>query len=94
MSKYELPDHPEIARAMRTGYPYPAPAESLECTDCGADLVGDDEVYDWDTDLVCEDCFLDRLLYLTPNEKAKRLGVDHYTVTEHFENMKGEIDND
>lgn len=51
-----IPDHPEIAMALATGYPHPVREHFIACCDCGAELSGADPVYDWDNDLVCESC--------------------------------------
>lgn len=103
MKDYNLPDHPEIACAMSTGYPCPIPKEHIECGDCSATLIGNDEVYEWPDAhrglyakpvALCEDCFVERVNSLCATEKANRLGVTHYNVTDHFEELKGATHHD
>lgn len=52
-----LPDHPEIAMAMRTGYPSWNQPVDIVCEKCG-DII-DNEVYEDETyDCLCLDCLL------------------------------------
>lgn len=53
-----IPDHPEIARALATGYPGPIHERPIviPCSGCGAELAEDDLVYDWMGELICETC--------------------------------------
>ena len=51
-----LPDHPEIAMAMRTGYPSWNQPKSHYCEECGK-CIDDEDVYeDVGHDFLCEDC--------------------------------------
>lgn len=54
---FNLPDHPEIESAMRTGYPTWNQPVELECDNCGG--IIDDEVYEDEShDHLCLDCLL------------------------------------
>ena len=55
---FDIPDHPEIEMAMRTGYPsWNQPADTV-CSKCG-DVI-DGEVYEDDLyDTLCLDCLLE-----------------------------------
>ncbi len=58
----ELRDHPDIASALATGYPrgHREPPV-LHCSDCGCELEGDETVYIFDGDELCEDCCKERI---------------------------------
>jgi len=57
-----IPDHPEIACALATGYPYPVKdPEPVNCTDCGLELTGEDTVFIYDGEPCCENCCRDRI---------------------------------
>ncbi len=58
----ELQDHPDIASALATGYPrgHREPPV-LHCADCGCELEGDETVYIFDGDELCEDCCKERI---------------------------------
>ena len=56
----QIPDHPEIACALRTGYP--REYKSVQCADCQQEFSGDQEMYISDGDVVCGDCLKERLL--------------------------------
>lgn len=55
----EIPDHPEIAYALRTGYP--KPVKFVKCADCGEEFTGDHRMYISDGDLVCGNCLWNRI---------------------------------
>lgn len=53
-----LPDHPDITWAMRTGYPsWNQPIEDT-CEICGEELSSDDTYEDHDHDKICKNCLL------------------------------------
>lgn len=57
-----IPDAPDIACALRTGYPRPVKeANPIECEYCGKELSGNDDVFCVDGDLICECCFIECL---------------------------------
>ena len=57
-----FPDHPEIARALATGYPHPVKEpEPVNCTDCGLELTGKETVFIYDGEPCCENCCRDRI---------------------------------
>lgn len=57
-----IPDHPKIACALATGYPYPVKEpEPVNCTDCGLELTGEDTVFIYDGEPCCENCCRDRI---------------------------------
>lgn len=52
-----IPDHPEIESALRTGYPTWNQPEDIVCDNCG-DYI-EDEVYEDETyEHLCLDCLL------------------------------------
>lgn len=55
-----LPDHPEIAMAMRTGYPSWNQPEDKEiyCEECGKEITDSDIYYDEYHQHLCKDCLL------------------------------------
>lgn len=56
---YDLPDHPDIAETMRTGYPSHMQGK-LECDRCG-DEISPDEAYEDDNyETLCKWCLCDR----------------------------------
>lgn len=56
-----LPDADWIRQCERTGYPNPLPkAEYKTCCVCGENIyIGLDDYYDFDGNIVCEDCEFD-----------------------------------
>lgn len=89
-----MPDHPDIDRMMRTGYPRPVPSVCIQCDDCQAVLDGTDEVFEWNENgkdlCLCEDCFEDRYINLSPLQLAEKFGITHYTVSDYFQIKKGD----
>lgn len=70
-----IPDHPVIRSMERTGYPQPVKDCTVYCTDCNAELVGEDMVFDYDGDAICGYCFRDRLMEdMSADDLAGRLG--------------------
>ena len=67
---FDLPDAPDIARTMRTGYPDP-PRRHV-CAICGdvATVYGD-------TGALCKRCAIDKWDELTDAEKLELLGFDY-----------------
>jgi hypothetical protein len=68
----DIPDHPEIECAMRTGYPSWGQEEDNRtyCGECGCELDDEDNVYTTDHyEFLCEDCL--KMLH----RKAKLCGV-------------------
>lgn len=57
----DLPDHPDIVSAMRTGYPRGHDDDDMDeiCADCGNPIDYDD-VYEDDDDTLCRYCLLSR----------------------------------
>lgn len=58
--RLEVPDHPDVARALRTGYP--RQYDHLMCADCGSEMTGSNRVYISDGDTVCGTCLTRRIL--------------------------------
>lgn len=56
---YSLPDHPDIASALRTGYPVNGQPKPIYCGECGQRLDCEHEIYeDQGYDYLCKDCLL------------------------------------
>lgn len=56
---YSLPDHPDIASALRGGYPIGKEPQDYYCGECGERIEHEDEVYeDIHYDYLCKDCLL------------------------------------
>lgn len=51
-----IPDHPDIAMALLTGYPRPAGTGGPVCTECGAAIPEDGEYYDVYGVIYCPRC--------------------------------------
>lgn len=76
-----IPDAPDIDRALRTGYSGPLP-QSIHCEYCNAELSSDDPVFSYDGDLVCDECFMNQLQEdLSISDIAKRLGFRVLTAS-------------
>lgn len=58
---FDLPDHPEIECAMRTGYPSWNQPKEIRCEACG-DVIEDDVYEDEYHSCLCLDCLLIRHL--------------------------------
>ena len=56
----EIPDHPDIARTLLTGYPHER--KSVKCADCEQEFYGDERIYISDGVAVCADCLKERIL--------------------------------
>ena len=72
-----IPDHPEIACALATGYPHP-PKElpAVYCDECSHEMTGDEKVYDYDGEALCENCCRDRIMEDIDMETiARALGI-------------------
>ena len=72
-----IPDHPEIACALATGYPRP-PKElpPVYCDECSYEMTGDEKVYDYDGEALCENCCRDRIMEDIDMETiARALGI-------------------
>lgn len=57
----ETQEHPEIARCLATGYPNGDKRTAISCVDCEKELSGDDAVFIWDGECLCEECILERI---------------------------------
>lgn len=80
----QIPEHPEIAMALRTGYPHKC--SSVQCADCGRELFGDAELYESSGDLICGECLKSRLLTnYSIADFAAAFDIAGTTVAEHLE---------
>lgn len=72
-----IPDHPDIAKTMATGYPKPEREPSVvHCADCRREISRCEMVFEWDNDILCEDCCRDRINEnFTVGEVAKALQI-------------------
>ena len=65
-----IPDHPEIARCLCTGYPHPR--QTHECCICGASA----QCYGNDSGYKCFDCAKEEFDDLTDEEAVELLGFE------------------
>lgn len=54
-----IPDHPDIARALRTGYPHEC--RTVRCFDCKNDFNGDYVMYVFGSVIFCNGCMRRRI---------------------------------
>ena len=52
---HNFPDHPDVARALETGYPHIGDT-ALHCDVCGAGIHEDEPYYEIAGDIYCPDC--------------------------------------
>ena len=69
---FDLPDAPDIARTMRTGYPYPE--ERQMCEKCGEEVATRTSITHGN---LCTSCALLVWNELTDEEKLDLLGFDY-----------------
>ena len=56
----DLPDHPDIRRALATGYPFETVDDDTEyCEICGVSLENEDSYATSVLECVCAECLLD-----------------------------------
>lgn len=87
---YEVPEHPEVAHALLTGYPHPV--RSVRCTDCDQEFSGGEAMYISDGEPVCPDCARERILeaYDTA-DLAFAFGIPHTTAGEYLDRLEGSV---
>ena len=80
-----IPEHPEIACALATGYPKPPKEpDPVNCTDCGLELEGENTVFIYDGEPCCENCCRDRIEEeFDMSYIAERLGIRHESATDY-----------
>lgn len=88
----DIPEHPDIASALQTGYPARSCAvHHVTCMDCDEELTGSDLVFDYDGDALCGNCFIDRLTEdMSPEDIAKRMGFIVKDADTYAEEMEEE----
>lgn len=72
-----IPDAPDIARTLASGYPYEDDGSSMTCCKCQNDLT--DTYFDTDDGYVCSECFPDYFksyAQSNPLEAAEAIGVN------------------
>lgn len=67
---YQIPDHPDIAKAMCYGYPHPQ--QIPECRICGATA----QCWGEDSGYLCFDCARDEFRHLSDIEAVEALGFE------------------
>ena len=75
------PEHPEVLRCLRTGYPFREDTREPVCGQCGAELR--DTVFVVEGREICGDCFQEWLADYTrtnATDVADALCVEHYRV--------------
>ena len=88
MARYpEIPDHPEIACALRTGHP--RPYKSIQCADCGSEMSGVHLLYIDNGDVLCGSCLKARICDgFTIDDLADALGVRRITAGDYIEELE------
>lgn len=85
-----IPDHPDVASALRTGYPLGAQeSKAIKCDYCGKELSGDDYVFDYGGSPTCEECLMENLKEDYAICKiAEQFGLVYKTATEAAREME------
>ena len=87
--RLEIPDHPDIARTLLTGYPHES--KGLICADCEKEMYGDEKVYISDGDTVCGDCLKERILEAYDiDDLADAFDIRRSSVSEYLEEITEE----
>ena len=87
--RLEIPDHPDIARTLLTGYPHES--KGIVCTDCEKEMYGDEKVYISDGDTVCSDCLKERILEAYDiDDLADAFDIRRSSVNEYLEEITEE----
>lgn len=86
-----IPDHPVIRNMECTGYPQLVRERVVYCTDCNTELADEDQVFDYDGDALCEDCFRDRLMEdMSADDLAGKLGFIVKAASDYAAEMEEE----
>ena len=73
----EIPDHPDVAYALATGYPEPE-KPSIRCEYCGEEICGSEPIFFYDGDRICENCCRDKIEEdFSIAEIADKLNIQH-----------------
>lgn len=67
-------EHPDITAALATGYPSAVTHHTIECELCGAELIGEDDVFILEGQRLCCDC-------------CKGAILDNYSIRELCDNL-------
>lgn len=87
--RLEIPDHPDIARTLLTGYPHES--KGIICADCEKEMYGDEKVYISDGDTVCGDCLKERILEAYDiDDLADAFDIRRASVNEYLEEITEE----
>ena len=80
----QIPDHPQVANALITGYP--EPRRCVRCADCGQEYSGIHRIYIDGGDTLCGNCLMARLMdNLTTDEFADALGIRKTSAGDYLE---------
>lgn len=83
---YSIPDHPDIARALSTGYG--RAFRAVRCTSCRAEFTGDSPLYNYYGDILCRTCFRRSLLDdKNTDELADAFNIDKTTAFDVLERI-------
>lgn len=84
-----IPDHPEIACALRTGYP--RPYKSVRCEDCGSEMSGSHRMYIDNGDVLCGSCLKARILdEYTTDDLADAFDIRKTTAGDYLDEIMEE----
>lgn len=83
-----IPEHPQIARVLATGYPEPV-SKPMNCVECGAEFNHFESVFLYDGDAICENCCRDRIMEdFNMEDIAKALQIIVQSLEEYTANRK------
>lgn len=84
-----IPDHPEIANTLKTGYP--RLLATITCASCHTEISGDRMLYNYGGVMLCEKCFVDHLLENEDaNGFADAFGIETIEAGRYLEYLRGE----
>ncbi len=83
----EIPDHPEIAHTIRSGYP--RPYKTIRCADCGLEMSGVHLIYIDNGNALCGTCLKARIRDgYTIDDLADALDVRRITAGDYLKELE------
>jgi len=82
-----IPDHPDIARALQTGYS--RHYKTIRCVDCGSEMYGAHLIYIDNGDVLCGSCLKERIEDgYSIDDLAEALDVRKATAGDYLEELE------